>query len=248
MCMFSGRVKEVSSTHIFAREGEGKSQYIVYAMHVVAHQKLAMILPVPTDQAMGEKALRFINLQAYPEFFNALDLGFLHDPTTSAAGVRAVPKAKTIKVEKVGAFDASFVPTLADFKRLDPVYRLSGEVWKRLPQYKHFGFAVFKLREGESKYHPMAFAFERARASELFFPTVHVHDGFVHKEADFDHNLFCQPGGRTPDVSGWTESSGPAARFVSVDKTSGIVDGEKHVYWKTMRGKHSNRDQILHCA
>jgi hypothetical protein len=33
----------------------------------------------------------------------------------------------------------------------------------------------------------MAFEFEREDASELFFPTVHIHDGDFHPLADFDH-------------------------------------------------------------
>jgi hypothetical protein len=41
-------------------------------------------------------------------------------------------------------------------------------------------------------YHPMAFEFPRRDPTRLFFPTVHVHDGEVHKTATFDHQLYCQ--------------------------------------------------------
>jgi len=38
-----------------------------------------------------------------------------------------------------------------------------------------------------------AFTFPHAKGAKLFFPTVHVHDGEVHKTAEFDHELYLQP-------------------------------------------------------
>lgn len=35
-------------------------------------------------------------------------------------------------------------------------------------------------------------AFRGRDSRQLFFPTVHVHDGLVHHEADFDHELYFQ--------------------------------------------------------
>ena len=88
--------------------------------------------------------------------------------------------------------EASFVPTIADFDRLDERFRLPKETWHHLPQYNKFGFAVFKLKPGEKRIHPMAFEFPRSDSKRLFFPTVHIHDGEVHATADFDHILYCQ--------------------------------------------------------
>ena len=76
----------------------------------------------------------------------------------------------------------------------------------------------------------------------LFFPTVHIHDGKVHANADFDHALYCQPGEAGLDLHNWTESHGPASAFVTIQKTKGIVDGKRHCYRYLVRGRRPNRD------
>ena len=38
----------------------------------------------------------------------------------------------------------------------------------------------------------MAFEFETRLKNEIFFPTVHIHDGEVHKREHFDHTLYLQ--------------------------------------------------------
>jgi len=53
-----------------------------------------------------------------------------------------------LKVEQVGSFEASFVPTLADFQRLDPRFRLPDTVWQQLGRYAKYGFAIFQLKKG----------------------------------------------------------------------------------------------------
>jgi hypothetical protein len=109
-----------------------------------------------------------------------------------------------------------------------------------LPQYKDYGFAVFKLKKGEHKVHPMALEFPRADARRLFFPTVHIHDGKVHDRARFDHALFCQ-GADTG--ARWDESPRPAGMFLrGIDRAKGVVDGKAHVYRKQMVGVYKNED------
>jgi hypothetical protein len=102
---------------------------------------------------------------------------------------------RTLAVHEVGAFQASFVPSLADFGRLDARFKLSEKVWERLPQYQDYGFAVFKLRDTgatSNAVHPMAFDFATRLSGEVFVPTVHVHDGEVHDACWFDHVVFVQ--------------------------------------------------------
>ena len=77
MCCFTGPVKRVSSTRIFAREAGGASpasQYVVYQMHLDAPRDLAMVLPIPTAEIKGdearEKAVQFVNLQGYETFLD----------------------------------------------------------------------------------------------------------------------------------------------------------------------------------
>jgi hypothetical protein len=143
----------------------------------------------------------------------------------------------------VGSFEASFVPTVKDFARLDMRFRLPATTWDSLPGLKGHGFTVFKLKKGEKKVHPMAFEFPRADKGKLFFPTVHIHDGKVHKTANFDHVLYCQPRGQ--DAMQWRESVRPAGLFMDAKKAVGILDADAHVYRLILRGRKTNQDTYL---
>jgi hypothetical protein len=129
---------------------------------------------------------------------------------------------------------------------LDERFRLPPDAWKQLPQYESYGFAVFKLKSGEMKVHPMAFSFPRQKTKALFFPTVHIHDGKVHAKAHFDHALFCQPTqDERPATQAWKESRGHPTSFMQVNKTKGIVVPDQHCYKKEMRGMLANKDMFL---
>src|SRR6185369_14702651 len=137
-------------------------------------------------------------------------------------------------------------PTMKDFSRLDKRFQIADDAWKKLPQYKDFGFAVFKLKSGEAKIHPMAFSFPRRDTSKLFFPTVHIHDGKVHSEAEFDHVLYCQPSEHEPlTVREWRESDRLAKAFIKIDKAKGLIVASQHCYQKQMHGMLPNRDTLV---
>jgi hypothetical protein len=251
MCCFSRPVLSVSATNIFARAGEGGRQFLVYSMTLNAKEELAMVLPLPVKAGTDEKGVDFIDLSEYPDFFSDLRKAF---PTMLTRGLsdkitNSVAPASKLEVIKVGSFEASFVPTVKDFSRLDERFRLPAGTWDKLPDYADFGFAVFKLKSGNSKIHPMAFSFPRREPKQLFFPTVHIHDGKVHDKADFDHALFVQPHDHEPlQTRDWEESHGNAGSFVKVAKTKGIVDSAAHCYRKEMRGQLPNRDTFLSIA
>jgi len=250
--MFSQPVVSVSQTNIFARMGPSGRQFLVYSLSFEAKKDLAMILPLPVKTPAGENDVEFTNLKEYREFFSDLDRGFpannLCDesngiPTVAGAGL------ETLKVVSVGDFEASFVPRLEDFPRLDPRFRLPDKTWKALPRYRQYGFAVFKLKPGEpgvSTIHPMAFSFPSQDNQTVFCPTVHVHDGKVHGRAHFDHALYCQPSDEGyPVVNSWKESSGHPSGFMQVEKTKGIILSDQHCYKKEMRGSFKNQDVVL---
>lgn len=251
MCCFSRPVEHVSQTKVFARPSSKGRQYVVYSMTIDAKEDLAMVLPIPVPAKSPDDAVKFINLEKYPEFFTDMKKGFPqpkaesrgHSLSKSAAG----GVGTVIEVVQVGSFEASFVPSVADFARLDERFRLPPGTWEALPQYKKFGFAVFKLKEGHKKIHPMAFDFPQADPSKLFFPTVHIHDGKVHDKADFDHDLYCQvPESHTKrPLLQWRESSGPASHFMDAAKTEKIVDPEAHVYLKVITGMQKNADTLV---
>lgn len=249
MCCFSRPIYSVSSTNIFAREAPDGRQYLAYSMTLSAPEDLAMILPLPVPEGSPEDAVTFIDLSGYPQLFDDLVRGFPNRETgfwagrPGYAGVRA-----PISVVGVGDFEASFVPSIADFDRLDPRFHLPTETWSQLPEYERHGFAVFKLKSGHQRVHPMALAFPRANRGALFFPTVHIHDGQVHPTARFDHALFCQRGTRAHhgDWPGGDWRHSTAARdFVDVDKAGGLVDGARHVYRRRIQEQAPNHDIYL---
>ena len=247
MCCFSKHVELVTDTDIFARAAEKDSQFLVYAMRFKAGEDLSMILPLPVPKNSKEDAVKFINLEKYPKFFDEMLSGFPSPPMRISAAIRPPYAASGPKlaVVEVGSFVASFVPAIKDFGRLDERFRLPTEIWDKLPQYKDAGFAVFQLKKGDMKVHPMAFEFPRADPGKLFFPTVHIHDGEVHDKAAFDHMLFCQTAS-TDKVMGWEESAELAGKFMKdIDKAQGIVDSKAHCYRKIMKGTLDNKDVLL---
>ena len=250
MCCFSQPVVSVSATNIFARPADEGRQFLVYSMTLNARKDLAMVLPLPVKAGTDEKGVNFIDLSGYSEFFDDLLSGFpvprTAGETFSRGSAPPVAAATRLEVVKVGNFEASFVPTLKDFPRLDERFRVSDAAWQQLPDYRDYGFAVFKLKSGEAKIHPMAFSFPRRNAKTLFFPTVHIHDGKVHSKARFDHALYCQPSeSERPTIHDWQESFADARRFMKADKTKGLIVADQHCYQKKLRGMLPNRDTVV---
>src|SRR5262245_35443864 len=149
MCCFTTKT-EVHGTRIFARMNGPNTQVLAYQMEFAAKEPTAMILPLPVALPAGESSVRWISLKEYGGFFNDLGKGFpeLEPPgqmsrSKSAVAVAAAP---TLAVHDVGDFEASFVPSIADFSRLDPRFVLPKDVWNAIPEYKDYGFAVFQLK------------------------------------------------------------------------------------------------------
>ena len=185
-------------------------------------------------------------LQRYKGFFNYLRRGFPEPVAASHVTFsRDTVSAPRLQVHDVGDFEASFVPRIPDFDRLDERFRIASDVWDQLSIYQDYGFAVFKLKGRKShslpsplrlafrrdhntrRVHPMAFTFPRRHPELLYFPTVHVHDRTVHPRAMFDHMLYCQP---TPDmerhVDAWERSMDRASEFMDVPRSKGIIDSD----------------------
>ncbi len=244
MCIFSGSVQDVSNTRIFARL-QANRQFLVYEMRLVSDADVAMILPLPTP-GPREDQVKFISLSDYDHFFDDLDRCF---PVERGRGIRGVVSAGgPLVVHHVGAFDASFVPTHLEFSRLDARFRLPETVWRELPAYDDYGFAVFQLRPGEARIHPMAFSFVTQTTDKLYFPTAHVHDGVVHSTAHFDHSLYAQG---NISASDWIPGSVLPrevmnfGNFLISDRTRGIVDRESAISRRQLQGELANTDQWI---
>ncbi len=237
MCMFSSSVEKVSNTNIFAR-GNGNTQFLAYSMSYKAAMDLAMILPLPTPPNSPEDAVRFISLADYPQFFSSLSSLFPSDYEISCLMSSDLPEPP-LQIHDVGSFEASFVPHIKDFDRLDKRFIIPREVWGQLPHYADYGFAVFKLKSAETmlNVHPMAFEFPRRDPGKVFFPTVHIHDEKVHSEAEFDHALYCQSNKNL--AYGWE-----AGDFVKnlLDNAKGIIHHQQPFWRVTLNGIYQNID------
>ncbi|MFO0756190.1 MAG: hypothetical protein U0359_06845 [Byssovorax sp.] len=249
MCIFSQPVRWVSGTNIFARELADGRQLLAYEMTVHADQDLAMILPLPVPPGAAEDAIEWVDLSGYPELFTHLADLWMPIPSFGPPGF-GPPMSAPLAVVSVGSFEASFVPSIADFGRLDPRFRLPTEIWSRLPAYAQFGFAVFKLRAGERRVHPMAFAFPRKNRSAIFFPTVHIHDGQVRPTARFDHSLFCQWTDRAyrrtsaPDHD-WRRADYFTRDKVDASRCRALVHPDAYCFRRILAGELPNQDTYI---
>lgn len=229
---------EVKGTRIFARH-LGREQLLAYDLDLSVSRDVAMILPLPVAPGSGEAGLEFVDLSGYPEFFDDLGRwGFSEE-------MQGLPKSRSLMpsrqprlvVHQVGSFEASYVPGLADMRRLDPRFRVPDDAWAGLPAVHDFGFAVFKLRRGRNqRIHPMALRFRTRDPGRLFFPTVHVHDGQAHPTAAFHHTLLFQ-GAEGPEVS-----DGPAGAYVRPERCAGLVDPAARVSRMRLHGERPNED------
>jgi hypothetical protein len=241
--MFSRPVDRVSNTSIFGRL-EGDTQWLAYEMRFSASEDLAMTLPLPVLLGSGEQAVKFLSLEGYPDFFQDMNAGFplpvMRGPPRPA--LRAAPR---LEVHTVGAFEASYVPTVKDFSRLDPRFRLPDEVWSQLKGYADHGFVVARLRAGsEVKPHPLAFSFLTRKPGKIFFPTVHVHDGEVHRKAEFDHSLYFQrgPASSQRPKDGEECSPTPAQHFMKLERAAGLLLKDQPCFRMRLRGSLPNQD------
>ena len=210
MCIITAEEQEaiqhrlsISKTNIFAHHTRPCFQAVVYSMSIASSTRTAMILPVPVVVGSGEDALRFIDLSGYANFFDDLRRACKPEyepPPLDDWDADTFFSAETLVVHEVGDYEASYVPAMSYFNRLDPRFRLPEEIWKKMPDYSDYGFAVFQLKitlsasgsETENTVHPMAFEFPTRNCEKLFYPTVHVHDGDYHSKAGFNHMLYCQ--------------------------------------------------------
>ncbi len=267
MCCFSQPVLEVSDTKIFARLASDGWQCLVYQMQYESKELNAMVLPLPVDlPATDDNTVEFISLQKYDHFFDDLDSGFPllpPPPSRSNSDLGEVASAnEALVVHEVGDFVASFVPSVNDFDRLDLRFRIPKKSWDKIPGYNDYGFAVFQLKELGGQPHPMAFKFRSRLADgddpQVFFPTVHIHDGQVHELEDFDHSLYLQAESYDQACgeyqlqrelvadknTGYVRSNRTAKEFCNIQASQGVVDGESLIHRRDMRGTLNNTDVL----
>lgn len=210
-------------------------QALVYSMKLAAKIEVAMVLPLPVKPGAGEDAVKFVDLSKHHTMFEELEVLFEEMLPRKGGMWRGMgpPQSTKLVVHDVGAFIASYVPTPADFDRLDERFRMPKVLFESVPEYRDYGFAVFQLKPGNHTIQPMAFTFP-SRDTRLFFPTVHLHDGKWHKNAKFDHSLFYQADapGQGHDVS-----------FMAPTKNyEGLVETGTKVARSVIKGTRANAD------
>ena len=241
MCIFTGEIKSVGDTRIFARQ-DANRQAVVYDMYLSTEFATAMVLPIPVASLSNDEKIEFIDLSTYPDFFDDIENLF---PQWMSASIEGGDSrgSDLIEVHEVGIYDASFVPTLNDFKRLDSRFRLNSDFFEQVPEYSNYGFIVFKLKPGESQVHPMAFWFPKSEDRNLFFPTKHMHDGVVHNSDHYDHTLYAQ--------GSFTDNSNLEAislkhnleELSAIAKRSfGLVSKDEVICKKVVNGVNKNED------
>lgn len=245
MCCFSRPVDSVSSTNIFARPLGNARQALIYQMAYVSREALAMVLPLPVAANSGENALAFVDLSGSRDLFTQLAAGF-PEPIAAGRSRTVAPTPEPLAVVEVGDFIASFVPSPADFSRLDDRFRLSPDIWAALPAYATYGFAVVQLKEGKKRIHPLGLTFPTAMPTRLFFPTLHIHGSDVPKRARFDHVLYAQPTEGVPAPRGWDESPQLVRQYMDVAPTAGLIRPDTHLYRLRILGvERENADIIV---
>ena len=241
MCIFTSEIKSVGDTRIFARQDVNR-QAVVYDMYLSTEFATAMVLPVPVASLSDDEKVEFIDLSTYPDFFDDIENMF---PQWMSASIESYDSrgSDLIEVQEIGVYEASFVPTPNDFKRLDPRFSLNSDFFEQVPEYSNYGFVVFKLKPGESQVHPMAFWFHKENDSKLFFPTKHMHDGIVHSRDHYNHTLYAQ-GNFTDNLSLEIISLKYNLEKVSniSKKSFGLVCEDTVVCKRVVNGENKNED------
>lgn len=241
------RPVHVSATNILARMTGPGVQGLAYSMNLEAAQEIAMVLPLPVAPGRGEDAVTFVDLAGDAHMFGQLAALFeVMQPLARKGGFQVSRSApKRLVVHQVGSFIASYVPTRADFVRLDPRFRLPEVLFDAVPHYADYGFAVFQLAPGKVTVHPMALRFPTRDPDRLFFPTVHVHDGRFHAKAKFDHALYFQTPRCTTvqPVMPFGMFEGDAVGWATPTKDyAGLVVPKQAMLRRTLRGRRANED------
>jgi hypothetical protein len=218
MCMIIGdRPVHVAKTNIFVGKVNSQiDQFVIYSNDITdgpikkhdynvdynaprlfqsdqEHKSYtAMILPYPTNTLNSR--IKVYDMSKHVDIFKKLKEYFPNPPIRSRSGFGSSSYnsvGSSIKVEKVGSYDVSIVPSLEDFDRLqDYVFKLDPNFKKVLSRdySKDYGFIVCKIRDGE-KFHPIAYSHSLREDGTFFIPTKHYHNG-SESNPDWDHIIY----------------------------------------------------------
>ena len=244
-------IDHVGSTQIFVSGLSDEEHATVYRMAYRAPEAVAMILPIPVRRGGAEDAVTFVDLGECRDFFELLDRCYPRPPEDSKpGGYGGRPRRPPLAVHENGDYVASYVPSIGDFDRLDPRFRLPATAWGDLPDYGGHGFAVIQLKPGKDplSVQPIAYRYPPEVPHELFFPTVHLHDGEgVGARARYEHVLYAQPFRQHPNVrvSGWEPQATSPRWAMDLSRTEGLVAPDRYLSRVRLQGEAPNADLVL---
>lgn len=238
MACFSGRVDQVTDTKVFARLVPPDRQVLIYELKLAADRPVAMVLPVPIPTGAGEDAVRFVSLEAYPNLFDDLEKAFPALRRRAVTeGLSRLRPVDTLQVHEVGAFVASFVPSIHDFDRIDAKFRIPTAPLEQIPEYDGWGYVVFQLTIHPgwlTRIHPMAFEFTTRNPDQLYLPLLHADDGSVRSTQWYAHRLYAQ--GKV--VESW-DSAPSLGGVVDLERAAGLVL-DAPTWRRAMNGERPN--------
>lgn len=200
MCVIQGDTKTVADTQIFCFPAcNGKDQVTVYSNEVHMNNPQdnnnAMILPIPR----GYEQFKMVDLTKDPDLFKNLNRCFpsvIQMSTRNGSSLSAAANsADYLAVKRCGSYEFSLVPSVQDFRRINPtVFQLNKDVEQLLLDKYPLGFAflVCKIRQN-TKFHPLAYMHPLQPDGRLFVPTLHFHQGHQGAQAysaDWDHDIY----------------------------------------------------------
>lgn len=254
MSCFSQTMSQVGKTRIFARLTGKGTQLLVYQMEYESEKPAAIIIPLPIAVPGDESSVFFLDMKGYEGFFRDMHQGF---PAIHLPNIPKGASGKSLAVQKVGDFIASFVPTMDDFSKLDPQFVIPKETWAKVPAYADYGFAVFQLTELRGRPHPIALEFQTRMPDQVFYPTLHIHDGVVRKRIFYKHELYLQhaaydsrvgeyiSGHYADNATGFVRSKNVAGSFCKCDETRGVVIPELLIHRIDVLGPLPNKDMVF---
>ena len=176
---------EVKATNLFVAPNKDFTRQItVYSNNVQTESRNnMMVLPVPHPES-----IKFIDLTEYKDIFKDLEKSF--DVQYRSLGSNS---KGALKVEKVGSYNATIVPTFGQLYQIDKnVFgTINPELKKVLGKYYNsMGFIVCKLNPSSDfvNYHPFAYSHKINKV--LFVPTRHLHNGHEEETSHWDHCIY----------------------------------------------------------
>lgn len=186
MCIITSTVDSVSTTRIYiSADHANRRQLTIYSNVVASPEENVMVLPVPNPDSV-----ELLDFSHYPDFFTDLKACFIERTQRSYTNNTFLVSKSTnsLPVFRIGSYDASIVPSIADFPRLQIPMDRTLIPFLKSKYNAEFGFIICRLAPGKKEYHPFAYTHDQHSSYRLFIPTMHYHPGDYN--ADWDHLIY----------------------------------------------------------